>query len=239
MGAILAHHGLLLAGAGGATDPYWANVVALLHFDGTNGSTTFTDSKGLHTWTAAGSAVLFTSEKKFGTASGDFRASGGTYITTTSHADFGFGTGDFTIEGQNFYSPGTSGVFQCMFDNRSASNEGIGIYNGDSSSHPYLDAYNASSIIASSSTSGNFGFGVWDHWAVTRASNTLRGFINGTQVFSITDSRTYASSAQPYIGNSYALSQPSRSLLDEIRITKGVARYTANFSPPTAPFPNS
>ena len=57
-----------------STDPYWASVVLAMHFDGTNGSTTFTDIKG-HTVSSAGSPVISTARSKFGGASGLFSGS--------------------------------------------------------------------------------------------------------------------------------------------------------------------
>lgn len=227
---------VMMAGAGGSLpDPYWANVAALLHMDGANGSTTFTDETG-KTWTANAGAAISTSQSKFGGASGDFRASA--WITTPSHADFGFGSGDFTIEGFNFYTT-TGGGDQCVFDNRSGANTGIAIYIAGSGGNTLLRAFSNAAQIATSSPAG-FSLSTWEHWAVTRQGTTLRGFIGGTQVFSVTDSRTYASSAAPFIGDNYvAPSQSALTRVDEVRITKGVARYTANFTPPTAAFPNS
>jgi hypothetical protein len=72
----------------------------LLHMDGTNGSTTFTDTNAggsAHTWTANGNAQISTAQSKFGGASGLFDGTGD-YITTPDHADYTLGSGDFTID---------------------------------------------------------------------------------------------------------------------------------------------
>ena len=75
-----------------------AQTVLLLHCDGTDASTTFTDSSSpAKTVTAVGDAQLDTAQFKFGTASGLFDGTGDE-LTVTDHADFDFGTGDFTIE---------------------------------------------------------------------------------------------------------------------------------------------
>ena len=79
------------------TDPYWNNVSSLLHFDGTDTSTTFTDETG-KTWAANGDAQIDTAKSKFGGASGLFDGTTD-WISTAKSADFEFGAGDFTIEG--------------------------------------------------------------------------------------------------------------------------------------------
>ena len=81
------------------TDPYWANVSLLLHFEGTDASTTFTDSSShTRTFTVSGEAQIDTAHYVFGTASGLFDGTGD-YITddTGADSDFAF-PGDFTIE---------------------------------------------------------------------------------------------------------------------------------------------
>src|SRR3990167_9908671 len=73
-----------------------SNTIALLHFDGADAATTFTDENG-RTWTGAADAQLDTAQKKFGTASLLLDGTGD-YIDTPDHADFAFGSGNFTIE---------------------------------------------------------------------------------------------------------------------------------------------
>jgi len=69
---------------------------ALLHFDGNNNGTTFTDETG-KTWTASGNAKLTTTSPKFGTACGTFDGNND-YIYSNDNADFEFGSGNFTID---------------------------------------------------------------------------------------------------------------------------------------------
>lgn len=83
----------MMAGGG---DPYWANVVSLLHMDGANGSTTFTDQKG-KTWTPNGNVQISTAQSVFGGSSAAFDGVNDS-LSIASHADFGFGTGDWTVE---------------------------------------------------------------------------------------------------------------------------------------------
>lgn len=69
------------------------SVVLLCHFNGTNGSTAFTDTWGGHTLTSFGGAVVNTAAPKFGTGAGDFTASGTAFIGTGNAVDFELGGG--------------------------------------------------------------------------------------------------------------------------------------------------
>jgi hypothetical protein len=78
-------------------DPNYASVSLLLHMDGTNGSTVFTDLSPVpKVVTRFGDAQISTAQSKFGGSSAYFDGTGD-YLTVASSADFGFGTGDFTI----------------------------------------------------------------------------------------------------------------------------------------------
>jgi hypothetical protein len=74
---------------------------------------------------------------------------------------------------------------------------------------------------------------------LSRSSGVTKLFLNGTQTGSnYTDTNAYlVSASRPIIGsNGFDLLIPFNGYLDDIRITKGYARYTANFTAPTAPF---
>jgi hypothetical protein len=88
---------MLMAGGGlsGPSDSLFANVAALLHFDGADTSTSFTDSTG-KVWTAHGDAQISTAESAYGGASGLFGGTG--YITTPDDPDFDYGTQTWDIE---------------------------------------------------------------------------------------------------------------------------------------------
>src|SRR5690606_37647124 len=75
------------------TDPY---TVLLMHMDGSDNGTTFTDECG-KTVTAHGDVCTKTAEKKFGTASAYFDGNGD-YLSVPASEDFNFGAGDFTID---------------------------------------------------------------------------------------------------------------------------------------------
>lgn len=216
-------------------DPYWSNVVALLHMDGTDGSTTFIDERG-HTFTANGNAQIDTAQSKFGGASGLFDGSGD-YISTPDSADWDFGTGDFTVEfWVRFNALPVNSVVTMV--STYLSNTGwevqyrTDVGEGNRLTFGVGDARNNFSWSPSTNT--------WYHIAVARAGTNLRAFIDGAQIGStLTNSDNLTNTAQLWIGalNSGGAIQGFNGWLDELRITKGVARYTANFTPPAAPFP--
>ena len=212
-------------------DPYWLNVTALLHMDGEDGSTIFTDAKG-HVFTPTGATQIDTAEAKFGGSSGLFDGSG--HIEASASADFGFGSGDYTVEG--WLNTASQSSTRGLFDTRVGGAEGIGVYSSvpTNSATNKLVLTNNAAVIAVGSTT--MPLGVWVHWAVARAGTTVKGFIDGAEHFSVTDGRTLASSAGARFGSD---SGTSRFIghLDEVRVTKGVARYTASFTPPTVRFP--
>jgi hypothetical protein len=75
---------IMLALGGTANDPHFSSVTLLCHFDGTNGSTSFTDSSASgHTLTSANGANVTTSSPKFGTGSGDFTIATSNVINIT------------------------------------------------------------------------------------------------------------------------------------------------------------
>lgn len=234
MSLILNPYSFATVGGGGGTDPDFASVVALLHMEGANGSTTFTDQKG-HTFTASGAAQISTAQSRFGSSSmandGD-----GDWLTAASSADFGFGAGDFTVEGWYYRTANLSNAF--LVDFRVAGGNSFMLWASQAS--------NANKMCYSDQGAGGFTAGTntfplntWAHWALTRSGTTVRGFIGGVLEFTTTDSRTFASPQGIYLGSSTSGGQGAQGYMDEFRVTKGVARYTAAFTPPTAAFPDS
>lgn len=217
--------GLSRGAVGG--DPYWSSVVALLHMDGADGGTTFTDQKG-HTFTAAGNAQIDTAQSKFGGASGLFDGSGD-FISTPSSSDWAYGTGDFTWE--CWVRLATAAGNQYIIEH--GSNGGTLSYNGG------LTYYNATTGTGSPlyTTAPALTAGTWHHIAVARQGGTTRLFVDGVLKASGADSHNYGPQILyigTYGGGGFTLNGHD----DDLRITKGVARYTANFTPPTAAFPD-
>jgi len=233
MGAI---QQMLLANAvaaGGSTDPFFANVVALLHFNGTNGSTTFTDVTG-RSWTASGNAQISTTDTKFGT--GCLLLDGtDDWADSANDAGMQFGTGDFTIEG--WIKPTGFANFPNIFSNRDGGGLTFRITSGGVLSYFAQNAAGgvlSGSLVVSTS--------VYTHAAVCRASGTTRLFLGGVLDGSFADASTLNPTGTARIGASTtpaAGGEDFNGRIDDFRITKGVARYTATFTPPSSPFPDS
>lgn len=215
------------AGGGIPGDPHWDKVVSLLHFDGANGSTTFVDEKG-KTWTAAGDAQITTTDPLIG--SGSLLLDGaGDYVTGASHADFAFGTGDFTIE--CFMREAAGGVTHYLL----SFGPGWIIYIG-ANDNIYFNTASTNQI-----SGGTYSRGSRHHIELSRASGVVRLFYSGGLVGSWTDSGPTNIAAAPIELGRYAGDSNLRfsGLIDEVRITKGVARHTAAFTPPTEAFPSA
>lgn len=226
------HHGLLLGAGGGGGDPYFSSVVSLMHFNGADGSTTFTDETG-RAWSATSGAEIDTAQSVFGGASAYFPSSPNGYISTPSSADLGFGTGDFTIE---FF--GRRGGFPHQdaspyIDLRAGGSNGIVLHSTSSNADLLFNAGGATRITAAQSVN------TWYHIALSRVAGTTRLFSNGVSAGSYADSNNYAATSA-LLGKYYdSATFFLFGHMDELRITKGVGRYTADFTPPSAQFPDS
>jgi hypothetical protein len=180
-----------------------------------------------------GNTAVSTTQSKFGLGSIVFDGTGD-YLKINSNSDFQFGTGDFTVEGWAYRA--TTGVAVSLFDFRSAATQTAPwLYIGTGGSLLYV--VNSSNRI--STGSGTIGAGSWYHVAVSRSGTDTRVFVNGTQAGSTyTDTNNYIQSPLT-IGSRYTgANEFFNGYIDELRVTKGLARYTSNFTAPTAAFVN-
>lgn len=83
--------------------------------------------------------------------------------------------------------------------------------------------------------------GVWTHVAAARQINVLRVFVGGVLdgTFALTQNGFTNVGGSLIVGADNGFGQVMNGFLDDLRITNGVARYTANFTPPAEEFPNS
>ena len=186
-----------------------------------------------------GNAQISTSVTKFGTGSISLSASGNTLRTQYNNPSLSIGTGNFTIEGWVYLSstPSTNGVFQMSGTSGGfAPNQTANLALATASSSTW-QIYAKNTFTTSSSTT--ITVGSWIHFALVRSGTTTVLYINGTALITLTsDSTNYST---PYIGLGAiydATSYPLGGYIDDLRITKGYARYTATFTPPTAAFPD-
>lgn len=216
-------------------DPNFANVSLLLHGDGANGSTTIIDSSpSPKTVTAVGNAQISTAQSKFGGSSLAFDGSGD-YLSAGDFADHSLSGVPFTVELWVYpTSYATGGPGQ---EGRTVvgkwNNNGWRIDINTSSIFWYTDF----TIRHSTAISLN----QWTHIAICGDGATTSMYKDGVKVsgpnsdaFSNSTGKNLIIGALLYGLFEYYFN----GYIDDLRITKGVARYTANFTPPTAPFPD-
>jgi hypothetical protein len=219
-------------------DPYFSSVVLLLHGDGANNGSVITDSSSSAKAYSANSGPVTTQTgvKKYGTASLPF---GGNYLQYAAHADWQFGTGDFTIEAWVYstfwdtedviastYQGGANG-WLLMF---TTSGTKLQVRDGDTT------------VVEQAISGGAPATSTWHHVAASRVSGVVHFFLNGVEQgtgSAFTSNLSYNGLLE--IG-SYTPGGHGGTLgggyLDDLRITKSVGRYTANFTAPTAAFPD-
>jgi hypothetical protein len=216
--------------ATGPNDPHFASVVLLLHGDGTNGSTDIIDSSALElTQTANTGVITSTTDPKFGTAS--LSCSGSNAVTFPAGSHWAFGNGDFTVEYWIKTSNTAGQIFGLRAYVQGAWN--VILYN----SRLYWQRFITDGNLYSVSFSAYLG--LWTHVAHVRSGTTHKMYINGIEVSSVTDSYNYNNSSNTLLVGGMSGGNGNFTGGLEIRVTKGVARYTADFTPPTAAFPDS
>lgn len=216
------------------SDAEFSSVTLLMPFDGANGSTAFIDaSTSARAFTvASGSPVISTAQSKWGGAALYLPATDAG-ISTASYPGVQFGTSDFTVELWAYLTGGPGSDF-LIVSCRDAGGSGRWALNIQTSRNFSL-LIDGSNYANSSAVPLN----AWMHLAVTRQGNTIRSFVNGvlsTTVSTFTGSITDTTSPLR-VGNEPTFSGFAPIYIDDLRITKGVARYTATFTPPTGPFP--
>ena len=219
-------------------DEHWDKVVALLHFDEAAAPSDIKDEKGL-IWSLVNGAALSSLDSKFGSAKSMYTtpAALGYAISEQTNA-FDFSSDDkFTLE--FFYKKMDNGgnatpvaivsdslgtTVRWAFFIRYGEKPNCAVYDGGTT---FLDA---------SIGIANF---KWTHFAYTKDGNTNKLFIDGILAQTTTKATTGYPLSKIIIGKEQANTGVTfEGYVDELRITKGVARYTANFTPPDAPFPS-
>lgn len=188
------------------------------------GFQTITDRTGKTVY-AQGDAKLSTAQKKFGSASLALDGTGD-YASVPTQPDFEFGTGNWTVELWAYRS--VTGVVQTLFDYRPASGTYFQINLGSTGTTRF--AVNGATIISGPTLASN----TWTHIAVSKVSNVTKMFVNGTAVVTTyADTNNYGQ-ATIYIGATNLGANGFGGYIDDLRITKGLGRYTTTFTAPTS-----
>lgn len=234
-------------GGGGGGDPFFSSVKLLLGFEGTDGATSTTDESGApHTITFNGDAQIDTAQFKFGASSCLFDGTGD-YLSTPDSADWDLSDANsdqFTIE--FWMRPHTGGATFRYPLGQAPANGNIAWYFEFSSQRI---SFNCSATAGGAITTIAFGGGPQmslDNWHAIcvdkDSAGKIRLYVDGVVYASATpaDSAIFNSTGALEIGRSWATAAYD-GWLDEIRITKGVARYAsdAGYTVPTAAFPRS
>lgn len=178
-----------------------------------------------------GNAQISTSVVKYGTGSLAFDGTGDYLVSNAANSNlYAFGTGDFTIE---FWIYTNSSGTYTVYDSRA-----LGV--NDLSPTIYLNSNSVTFFTNGGDriNGGNLTNATWNHIALARSGTSTKLFLNGTQTGSTyTDTNNYInSSGRPFIGSGSIVAGQNalNGYIDDLRITKGYARYTTTFTPPTA-----
>ena len=211
----------------------------LLHFDGTDASTAINDTaRSGHVMTAAANAQLDTAQKKFGSASLLLDGTGD-QITCPIDADFNFGAGNFTIDfwvrfnsvaaSQYFFAikPEAGDVITCDWDQALTRLSFTATVGGVTKANYY-------SIFEPTA-------GPWYHIAIVRNATSLLVFLNGISQLPTESTAISTNDIGAHDGGAtdlFYIGSASSTLyingwMDEFRVSKGIARWTVNFTPST------
>ncbi len=214
-------------------DEFFSSVVLLLDFAGVDGATDITDlSNSGHVDTFVGNAEIDTGLPYLGVNSllCNGLADG---VTFPDSADWDYGTGDFTVElGYLTEVEAQNAILLSRFEAGGFSLQHNGTTNN-------IHVYVGTSIRASLS---DFiaEINQYYHIAVTRSGTDLRLFVDGVISATVTNSEDITGGSLPLnVGRLSSGGSAVNGNIGAVRITKGVARYTANFTPPTEFYPTS
>lgn len=225
--------GRLAAGSLGApvvSDEFFQSVSLLLHADGTQGSNAFVDnSPRPKTVTTAGDTFVSNSIKKYGTGSAYF--DGNDYLSIANNQEFNFTTGSFTVEmwvnASAFPGSAQAHLFSTTISG------GFGVYIKPAGS---VVVAKSGVVELLGTPGGALTLNNWHHVAVSKDDQTMRIFVDGVLSATLVTAISFAVD-EIRVGHEVT-SGFYNGYIDDLRVTKGVARYTDTFVPPAAAFPN-
>ena len=237
---IEAHSVEIGGGSGGSPgDEYFASVASLLHFDGSDGSTTFTDVTG-KTWAATGNAKIDTAQSKFGGSSVEFDGTGDYILATDSGLDLG--SGNFTIE-LWFRTTSLAAINGVFLNGTIGSNNRRIQCDIKTTGEVTFFAANATPTTAwnISTPASTIKINTWYHLAFVRSGSNIYVFVDGVLLASAASVAVEpAAGNKVYIGTARngGVDRYTTGHIEDFRITKSLARYTSGFTPPAAPYPD-
>jgi hypothetical protein len=204
-----------------------ANTALLLNY--TNSG--IFDSTAKNVLETVGNAQVSTTQAKWGTTSMAFDGTGD-YLKLPSNALYTFGTGAYTIEFWIYPNSLAAGTYHVV-----GANATNGIIIAINNAKIALNKYGVGDVLAYNTALTT---STWTHVAIVRegtGTNQTKIYVNGTSVATGTDTNDWTVTTNFGVGaNTSDGSQGINAYLDDLRITRGLARYTANFTAPTAAF---
>jgi len=145
------------------------------------------------------------------------------YLTVPNNTVFDFGTGDFTVECWIYLTKYNTGSYEPIFSNAYLT------YISDTGQILY---YNGTTNVVSG-TAGDVPLNTWCHIATVRNASTVKIYVNGVQKATGTVSASIGSGSPNQIGFWNSVYFPG--YISNLRIVKGLAVYTNNFTVPSSP----
>ena len=225
------------------------DVKLLLHMNGADGSTVFTDdSPSAHVATAQGNAQIDTAESKFGGASGLFDGTGD-WLSIPDSADFSFAGDPLTIDFWVRFNAlsAEDGLFSISNTASGQDTQDVmtlRISSADPANIQFLVVSGGSTLINQSAAHG-MTTGNWYHIALIRGwggnANDWAVTVNGSSVLTFTDADSIPNFTQALriADDAFSGNSPLNGWLDEFRIVKGTAIWTSNFTPSSVPYQTS
>jgi hypothetical protein len=199
------------------------------------------DNAEMNDLETVGNAQISTSVKKYGTGSMYFDGTGD-WLMTPNRTNLNVGSGDFTVEAWVY----TGSTSQQVIIGANRNSDGVGAFMLNlnyTGKVRFFCSYSGGTILDYNVGSGTISDSAWHHIAATRSGSSLRIFIDGTQTGTTNTTLGTASIdnaiADYRVGSTTDGALNFNGYIDDLRITKGYARYTSNFTAPTAAFPNN
>jgi len=217
----------------------------LIHFDGSDGSTDDYTAETGQTVSLVGTAQLDTAVKKFGTAS--LLLDGNSdYATVPDSADWSFGTGNFTIDAWVRYSTDPTGAhFAGWYDQYVDANNVFNIWIYDNQVRFIVKSGGSTIAYCRTDTGDIIVHNTMHHVAVVRygtSENNLLIFVDGVSQTLSWYTAMAANATMPDIASTLRIGYTQwqgkyfPGNIDEVRVSKGIARWTANFTPPVSEY---
>lgn len=226
-------------------DPYFDSVVLLAPFSGEDADTTASDlSNSGHVLTFNGNAQLDGDIRKFGFTSALFDGTGDG-ITAPDSTDFDLGSGQFTVEADVRFNgdPGTTAMAIVGHYTPTGDERAWSMNLGNTASNQFRFSWSTNGAVggyAEETAAWDPVGDQWYHLAVARDDTNLYMFIDGVLIKTVANSATFHSATAPLsIGMWSDGNQPLDGWIENVRITKGVCRYTATFTPPERAYPTT